>query len=600
MRFLIKLARAYPLHSIVMVIALMLAGILEGVGLSMLLPILKVASGGPPGIAPPAAGSTNSAVSALEKLVTDGFSALGLSPTIGVLLVIFIATITVKSTLVLLAKKQVGYTVARVATDLRLEMLRALLASRWEYFLKQPLGSLANSMATEAARSSKAYMSGVMMVADFIQAAIYAVIALLISWRVTFIALAAGLITFYGLRRFVRKARHAGIRQTDVLKSLLSLLTDTLQSIKPLKAMARENVSDLLLEKKTNRLNKALQKQVLNKEFLKAFQDQLLMIILAAGLYVMLVYLKMPVASIILLVLLVSKLLKQFNSVQTLYQEMVILESAYWSMKETIETMQREREVLTGSAVPELKRGIRIEQVDFAYDNHRVLENISLDFQAGQITSIVGPSGSGKTTIVDLITGLLRPQKGEVWIDGQPLSRIDQKSWRHMIGYVPQETLLLHDTILNNITLGDAGLSEKDAEGALRAAGIWAFVKSLPLGMQSIVGERGGKLSGGQRQRIAIARAIVHKPRLLILDEATSSLDPASEDAICETLRQLRGRLTILTISHQQALNKIADRSYYVQDGKIVTIDDRSGDGLPNQDVDEEGFPSPRFVVKPA
>lgn len=599
MRFLIKLARTYPFHSIVMVIALLLAGILEGVGLSMLLPILRFATATPPGMAQPAAPGTIPTLSELEKLVVEGFSTLGLSPTIGVLLLIFIVTITIKSTLVLLAKKQVGYTVARVATDLRLEMLRALLVSRWEYFLKQPLGSLANSMATEASRASKAYMSGVIIMAEFIQAAIYCIIAVLISWRVTLLALAAALMTFYVLRRFVRKARHAGVRQTDILKSLLSLLADTLQSIKPLKAMARENVSDLLLEKKTNHLNKALQKQVLNKEFLKAFQDQLLMIILASGLYVMLVYLQMPVASIIVLIMVIAKLLKQFNNVQTRYQEMVIFESAYWSLQDTIKTMKRAREVLTGSTVPELKKCIRIEHVDFAYDDHQVLKDISLTFQAGQISSIVGPSGSGKTTIVDLITGLLRPQKGEVWIDDQPLSRIDLKSWRRMIGYVPQETLLLHDTIMNNVTLGDAQLSEKEAESALRAAGIWSFVAGLPLGMQSVVGERGGKLSGGQRQRIAIARAIVHKPRLLILDEATSSLDPENEDAICDTLRQLRGQLTILAISHQQALDKIADRSYAVEDGKIVAIDDRPGGGLHNKDVDAEDVHAPRLAAKP-
>ena len=599
MRFLIKLAKAYPLHSIIMVAALLLAGVLEGVGLTMLLPVLSIANRGLSGSAQPASETAGAADSALEQWVVDGFTALGISPTVGVLLLIFIATITLKSGLVLLAKKQVGYTVAHVATDLRLEMLRALLASRWQYFLKQPLGSLANSMATEAARASKAYMHGIIMVADLIQAVIYGIIAFLISWKVTLLSLTAGIITFYVLRRFVRKARRAGIRQTDLLKSLLSLLADTLQSIKPLKAMARENVSDLLLEKKTHRLNKALQKQVLNKEFLKAFQEQLLMIILAVGLYVMLVYLHMPFASIIVLILLISKLLKQFSKVQTRYQEMVIFESAYWSLKDTIETMKGECEVLAGDMLPELKRGIQLDQVHFAYDDHVVLENISLDFEAGQITSIVGPSGSGKTTIVDLVTGLLRPQSGEVWIDDQPLSRIDQKSWRRMIGYVPQETLLLHDTIMNNITLGDAGLSEKDVHGALSAAGVWEFVNSLPRGIQSVVGERGGKLSGGQRQRIAIARAIVHKPRLLILDEATSALDPRSEEAICETLRKLRGQLTILTISHQKALAQIADKTYHLQNGKIVTIKDHDENGPRDEGIGAADPENPRPVVKP-
>jgi ATP-binding cassette subfamily C protein len=139
-----------------------------------------------------------------------------------------------------------------------------------------------------------------------------------------------------------------------------------------------------------------------------------------------------------------------------------------------------------------------------------------------------------------------------------------------MVGYIPQDTILLHDTVLNNITLGDPALSAADAQDALRAASAWEFVYNMPKAMESIVGERGGKLSGGQRQRIAIARALVHKPKLLILDEATSGLDPESEAAVCDTLQQLRGKLTILAISHQSALVEIADEAYRIQDGKIL------------------------------
>jgi ATP-binding cassette subfamily C protein len=139
-----------------------------------------------------------------------------------------------------------------------------------------------------------------------------------------------------------------------------------------------------------------------------------------------------------------------------------------------------------------------------------------------------------------------------------------------MIGYVPQETLLLHDSVLHNVSLGDPEVSEDDAIQALRAAGAWEFVERLPLGIHSTVGERGGKLSGGQRQRIMIARALVHKPRLLILDEATSALDPANEAAIGQTIRHLRGGLTILAISHQTALVEAADRVYRLEKGGAI------------------------------
>jgi len=140
---------------------------------------------------------------------------------------------------------------------------------------------------------------------------------------------------------------------------------------------------------------------------------------------------------------------------------------------------------------------------------------------------------------------------------------------------VPQENWLLHDTVARNVTLGDAALGAADVEYALRAAGAWDFVAALPDGAATVVGERGARFSGGQRQRIMIARALAHRPRLLILDEATASLDPATEAALCETLAALRGEITILAISHQRALVDTADRVYRVEKGRAELEIDR-------------------------
>jgi ATP-binding cassette subfamily C protein len=171
----------------------------------------------------------------------------------------------------------------------------------------------------------------------------------------------------------------------------------------------------------------------------------------------------------------------------------------------------------------------------------------------------VGPSGSGKTTIIDLVIGLLRPESGEIRIDGVPFDTIDLRAWRRMVGYVPQETVLLHDTVLHNVTLGDPAISQAQARAALEKAGAWDFVRALPDGLGTVVGERGGRLSGGQRQRIAIARALIDAPRLLILDEATSALDGESEAEIIATLRALKHDLTILAITHNESLANAAD-----------------------------------------
>ena len=600
MRLLITFARRYPLNSTLMVLALLMAGLLEGVGLSMLLPLIGIAVGTPTGAGSLPAAKDGAADSTLERMVTDAFAALGITPTLGLLLIVVVVITTLKSGLMLLANKHIGYTVARVATDLRIELLKALSVSRWEYYINQPLGSLSNTIATESSRTSKAYKNGILMTAELFQVLVYCLLAFFVSWKATLIALTAGFIILAASRRFIKKSRRAGNRQTELRKSLLRLLADTFQSIKPLRAMARENTYDHLLKKKTTRLNRALQKQVLNREFRAAFQKILKMLFLAGAIYVLLTYWQMTLSSVMVLIYLVAKLLKRLNNVQANYQGMVVDESAYWSLQATLQTVKSEREESGGDHRPALNQAIQLKNVTFAYDDHPVLQNISLNFPMGRIITIVGPSGSGKTTLVDLVIGLLRPQQGEVLIDDVPLAKVKMKSWRRMIGYIPQETILLHDTVLNNITLGDPDLSEADAQEALRAAGAWGFVNSMPQAMQSIVGERGGKLSGGQRQRISIARALVHKPKLLILDEATSGLDPESEAAVCDTLQQLRGKLTILAISHQSALVKIADEAYRIRDGKIFQAEITSETDLPAAAIDAESGHNLQTAFNPA
>jgi ATP-binding cassette subfamily C protein len=572
MRLLINFAIKYPLHSTITLFALLLAGLAESFGLSAMLPLFAAIAGNGFGGERVAAEGASHNESWLIHMVTEGLSLMGLDPTIGVLLAVIVIAVVIKSIFMLLANKRVGYTVAHVATDLRLAFLRSLLITRWEYYLSQPVGGLANAFATEATRASEAYFCGAKLMAFVIQAAIYASVALLVSWKVTVVSMASGTVLLYGLSRLIRMARRAGVRQTSLLQSSLSRLTDSLQSIKPLKAMAREKLADTVLEAETHRLNKSLRKQVFSKEALRSIQEPMIVAFLAFGLGVAIVHWSQPFASVMVLAFLLSRLLSQMGKVQEQYQKMVIYESAYWALQEKIREAEKEREPVFGDRVPSLERGIRLDCVSFKYGDVWVLNNASLEIPAGLFTSITGASGAGKTTVADLMIGLLRPQRGQLWIDDLPLAEADIRCWRRMIGYVPQETFLLHDTVMRNVTLGDAELGEKDVENALVAAGAWDFVTAMPQGMHSTVGERGGKLSGGQRQRIAIARALVRKPVMLILDEATTGLDPENEASICNTLRQLRGKLTILAISHQPALVNAADRSYRVQDGNAVLM----------------------------
>jgi ATP-binding cassette subfamily C protein len=466
----------------------------------------------------------------------------------------------------------VGYTVARVATDLRLGLLRALLATRWSYYTRQPVGAVANAIATEAQRASRAYEHLALISTNAVEAAVYVGIAIAISWQASALAALASLATLVSLGALVRMSGRAGRRQTDLLRSLLGRLTDSLQAVKLLKATGREESIGPLLAEDTRRLNKQLRKRVLSREALRTLQEALLVSLICAGLYVAFEVHAMPISGVLVLIFTVMRALLKVNSIQGKYQSMVTEASALWSLVTMIEDAQSVGEREGGAAPPRLEHGLSLRDIEVHYDGRSLFDRASFEIPAGQITAIIGASGAGKTTLIDLVTGLIEPEAGEVRVDDVPLASLDLRSWRREIGYVPQEMLLLHDSIRVNVTFGDPEISDAQVEAALRDADAWEFVSALPDGIDSSVGERGTLLSGGQRQRIAIARALVHQPRLLLLDEATAALDAASEAAVWNAVARLRGRTTVVAISHQPALSKIADRIYRIDDGRVRAV----------------------------
>jgi ATP-binding cassette subfamily C protein len=571
MRLMFYFFRAYPRHTLLMLLALLLSGLAEGVGLSALLPLLNIALG--QGQAAAVSGIPAAAGSDLEQHVLAALAYLGISPTLGNMLLIVMAGILLKSVFLLLAQRQVGYTAAQVGTDLRLSMLRAVLRSRWEYFLHQPAGKLTNALATEAERASASFVHGATATTFLIHALIYGGVAFALSWRASLTAIAAGVIVITLSHFLVRLTRKAGRRQTQLMSSLVANLTDTLQSVKAMKAMAREQHSDAVLATDTGRLNKALRRQVISAALLDSMQELMFAGFICLGVYVALVVAEMELATVMVLVVALGRAFSYLGKVQKQYQKLAQGESALWAMLESIEQAQAAEEASSGGSDARFGEAIRFDHVSFSYDTRPVFDDLSLVVEAGSLTTLVGPSGAGKTTFIDLVIGLLHPRSGTITIDGRPLEQIALPAWRSTIGYVPQDTVLLHASILHNVTLGDPRITRVDVEQALRAAGAWPFVASLPEGMDTMVGERGGKLSGGQRQRVVIARALINKPQLLILDEATSALDSETEEIVRQTMEGLKGQLTILSISHNRAMVQAADVVYQLGDGGARLLD---------------------------
>ena len=538
-------------NSWMVVLCLLAASLAQGFGIASMVPLIAV-------VGEDQGGNTSLA----SRTVIEALHSIGLTPNLEILLVVVVLAIAVKSLLTVAAMVYVARAVANVGNTLRGELIDALLKARWSYFTSKPTGTLVNGVGLESTISGTVYLMTSRFIANAIQTVIYLVVAFAVSWKLATASLIVGALILAALHFFVRMAEKAGRRGIKRARELVTRLSDAIVGIKPLKAMAREDEFARLFHKKIDQIRAATQREIVSKNLLNNLQEPLLMVMLAGGFYVLVTFMGMPVATVLVMGILLQRTVNTIGKLQTQYQEAIASESAYQSVRRMTDEAQQAREPSFGSRPATLNHGCSFRNVSFAFGAAPVLSHLDLEIPAHALTLVVGSSGTGKTTLTDLLLGFYRPDEGEILIDGLPLNDIDLRSWRRSVGYVPQELILLHDSIHANITLGDSSIDEERVMAALNMAGAADFIARLPEGLATEVGEKGARFSGGQRQRIAIARALVHRPKLLILDEVTSSLDAATEDEICENIREISKTVTVLAISHRQAWIDMADHVF--------------------------------------
>ncbi|WP_020180143.1 ABC transporter ATP-binding protein [Methylopila sp. M107] len=563
---LLRIARVIPLsRSVVTLLLLALAGAAEGLGVASLLPLVA------------AIGPDSGPTKGTSGKVAEALHSVGLEPTLGLFVVILVIGMSLKAVLTILAMNRVGRAGADVATKMRLDLIDSLLAARWSYYVRQPVGRFSAALSVEAMQAGEAYNATAKFAAELIQVVTYVVIVTIFSWQLALVSLGAGLLMVLTLNRFMAIAKKNARLQKKRVSSMVAGLTDLLVGIKPMKAMGRQARFQELFERDAEKIRKAQRKQSLARDTNKAMQEPILAGFLALGVYLTVGVWELPAGQVVVMALLLARTVSTIGKAQQALQNVRIQQAGFNAIADTIDIARAMKEQSHGGLPPKFEKAIEFRDVTFGFGDAEIIRGASFVAPQGKVTTITGASGAGKTTTVDLLLGLHEPSGGEILIDGVSLKAIDLIAWRQSTGYVPQELTLFHDTLKSNVTLGHPDFTDEDVQRALDQSGAAEFVASLPEGVETVVGERGARLSGGQRQRISIARALLHRPKILILDEATTALDPTTEANIVANVIELTRRtgLTVLAISHQPAWAKASDTVVRLRDGKTETVDRR-------------------------
>ena len=537
---------------------LLLASLSEAIGIGTLLPAANAILG-----------NGTSDASGTSQVIRTFIESLGISPSLWNLLIVIVALLTFKSVVSFGALAYAGITGARVAINLRRKLIKAIFEARWSFYADQSGGRFANAISNDATRAGDAYQFSAVVVAGILQLAAYAAVAIFVDWRIALLGGFAGTIISLVMSRLIRISKQAGYKQADRVASLTIDMVDMLSNIKALKSMDRYQLLVQGLSGLLRRIKRSLVTIQLAKHGVTQGSDALVNIMTGAVVYAAHTLLGATLPELLVTGIVFFQIINNLTKLQKQLQTAVVVEGSYVRTMELIERAENEKESHAGTVMPRLGTGCRFESVSFAHGTTPVISNATFEIPANRITVLQGPSGSGKTTLIDLLIGLNTAQKGTILIGSHPIETIDIKAWRQSIGYVPQELMLFHDTIHENISLSNPDISTTAILAALEQAGAKDFIDALPAGIETDVGEMGGRLSGGQRQRISLARALVANPKILILDEVSSALDPETEAGIVSNIASLRGRYTIIAITHRPAWTKIADRLYTISNGHV-------------------------------
>ena len=505
-------------------------------------------------------------------LLNEGLAYIGATGAWEILVVIIVVA-TIQMVLSIALNMWTARLARHYQSQRQLEMFSAFMRAKWNFITERKAGEMTNAIVTESDRLGRAFTTALSLLASAMVTVIYVALAMIIAWQATLslvgFALAAGL----AMAHLYKQSYAIGRSLAPLDAELQSVLEENFAGVKFIKASASDRRAAVRIEPLVRKLEKANALASALPGTVRGLLEYVALIGLAIVLVLASNGLGVAGGNVVVVLALFGRLFPRITAVQA---QMHYLNSNVHAI-EAINGLQSaaetaaEREGPSGTPLKvALPSALAFQNLQVKFEERTVLGPIDLTFQVPGVLAIVGRSGAGKSTLVHSLLGLVDPKAGSIRLGSHELATTPLQAWRRVIGYVPQETILFHASIWENLILVNPEASRAEVDLAVRRAHASEFITALPKGYDTIIGDQGVKLSGGQRQRLGIARALLMNPILLVLDEAMSALDAESESELLKTIEELRSHLGILIVAHRLGVARTADSICLLEAGQIV------------------------------
>ena len=563
------LSVAVPRRLVAAITLTVVGALTEGAGLLVLVPLLSLIG----------VDVQQGNVGRVASWMAAAFGWVGLPMNLTTVLVCYVALIAGDA--VIRRWQTVTYCALQLdlSAYLRKRLHHAVMRAGWVQLTRCRASDLTHALTGQIDRIGNGALLLLVLARDVVLVSVYLAATLYVSPSVTAVVGAAGLALMLAMARSARAATKLGEEMARASAEAYHAVTEHLGGIKMAKSYGAEPRSIGLFGMVADTMTETSLRSVIGQADARRRFNIGSALVLGIVLYVAIALLHTPAAVLLLLIFAFARVMPLLSTVaQEIQQFLNMLPdfTALMALQTRLgpleDTRPARREPLR------LQHAVRLDAVSFRYEEaaEPALAAVSLTIPVGQTTAIVGPSGAGKSTLADLLLGLITPARGRVLVDEVELRPEQLPAWRDQIGYVPQDSFHFHDTVRANLLWARPEASEAELGEALEVAAA-DFVARLPQGLDTVLGDRGIRLSGGERQRIALARALLRRPAILILDEATSSLDSENERRVQNAIERLHGRLTILVITHRLTTVRRADSIHVLEGGRVVESGDWNG-----------------------